>query len=44
MNKDGGRITLISLSVVCFILLYSTVAFYVMVEGEKTKRHIIEKK
>ena len=43
MNKDGGRITLISLSVVCFILLYSTVAFYVMVEGEKAKRHVLQK-
>ena len=44
MNKDGGRVTLISLSVVCFILLYSTVAFYVMVEGEKAKRHVLQKK
>ncbi len=44
MNKDGNRVVLISISVICFILLYSTVAFYVMEEGEKSKRHVAEKK
>ncbi|MDO8525266.1 MAG: hypothetical protein Q7S07_02115 [Candidatus Omnitrophota bacterium] len=43
MNKDGNRVILISISVVCFILLYSTAAFYVMEEGEKAKRHVVEK-
>ena len=44
MNKDDGRIILISLSIVCFILLYSTFAFYVMEESEKGKRIVIQKK
>jgi len=43
MNKDS-RVALISLSVVCFILLYSTVAFYVMEEGEKGKKIVLQKK
>jgi len=44
MNKDGNRIVLIALTVACFILLYSTVAFYVMEESEKGKRHALQKK
>ena len=44
MNKDGGKIVLISLSIVCFILLYSTIAFYVMEEGEKGKKNVLQKK
>lgn len=44
MNKDSSRVVLISLSVVCFILFYSTVAFYVMEETEKSKKIVAQKK
>ena len=44
MNKDDSRIIFISLSIVCFILLYSTVAFYVMEESEKGKKIVLQKK
>ena len=44
MNKDGSKVVLIALSVVCFILLYSTVAFYIMEEGEKGKKNALQKK
>jgi len=44
MNKGTGRVTAISLSVICFILLYSTVTFYVMEEGEKGKRGALQKR
>ena len=44
MNKDDSRIIFISLSIVCFILLYATVAFYVMEESEKGKKIVLQKK
>ncbi len=44
MDKDGGKVALISLSIACFLLLYSTVAFYVMEEGEKGKKNALQKK
>jgi len=44
MNKNGGKVVWISLSVVCFILLYSTVAFYVMEETEKGRKNTLQKK
>ena len=44
MNKDGGKIWIISLSIICFILLYSTMAFYVMEESEKGKKIVLQKR
>ena len=43
MVKDN-KLVIIALSIVCFILLYSTIAFYVMEEGERGKKKILQKK
>ena len=44
MNNSSNKIVVIALSVVCFILLYSTIAFYVMEETEKGKKNGLQKK
>ena len=44
MSKDSNKIVVIALSVVCFILLYSTIAFYTMEETEKGKKNTLQKR
>lgn len=41
MVKDN-KLVVIALSIICFILLYATIAFYVMEEGEKSKKNVLQ--
>lgn len=44
MNNGSNKAVVIALSLACFILVCSTVAFYAMEEGERVKKLTVQKK